>query len=557
MYQKNRNDRRCFTPHRDALVLVVMSILLMSFRPTVVARSVPATEEAPTAPQPPVASMRILQEVAESLGWPATPVLCDGQPGHALRVSASGAAGDATWAMVSLMERADEPTLLDLLESQGMTRGLFHGREAIIVRRGDRLPNGYAPSLRGLIAWRCGPYVLAAEDATGSGREQQVAETLYAAAEQCSLCGIAGSVVVLAEADDAPGKRPLAHFRALAQAADDYYKLNGYGRVTFDFAFMDADGPEADHDWYNLGPSFSAYEDAYELACAALRRAFASTDLPEVVYLERAIVVYAQPADTQTAARLWAQAIALRPDHAIEVAGPAHTTQVVVTNLVLIPEEQKLGIWVHELGHTLHADAEVPGGFERIQDRYSDAEAGEDEEQNGFWDLMGHGEWWGITLGTAPTHMSSYTKVAAGWLRYAPAALGQDYVLTALENQAIGAEVLRLPDPASADPRCYYIIEARDGDVRFGAPGSGVVIYHVSYDAEDGHPLVEALSSQDGEATGSRNGRIYQRATLHGTADPKGTSEYVNAAGGFKVTLLAESFSPYRATVRIERFTAK
>jgi hypothetical protein len=31
----------------------------------------------------------------------------------------------------------------------------------------------------------------------------------------------------------------------------------------------------------------------------------------------------------------------------------------------------------------------------------------------------------------------------------------------------------------------------------------------------------------------------------------------VNAAAGFKITLIAESFRPYKATIRIERFTAK
>jgi len=167
---------------------------------------------------------------------------------------------------------------------------------------------------------------------------------------------------------------------------------------------------------------------------------------------------------------------------------------------------------------------------------------------------MASGSHWGNPDSTSPTHMSSYTKVAATWLRYTPASFDQDYVLTALENQRVGDAVLTVDDPLSSDPLCLYIIEARDSAVHFGAPECGVMIYHVTFNRAAGHPVVEIVSA--GGDSGNTVGRRppAQHPTLRGAGDPGGVTEYVNAPDGFRVRLLSESFSPYKATIRIERY---
>ncbi len=78
------------------------------------------------------------------------------------------------------------------------------------------------------------------------------------------------------------------------------------------------------------------------------------------------------------------------------------------------------------------------------------------------------------------------------------------------------------------------------------------MIYHVTCDHDTGQPMVEAQSCQNDSTAGFAENAIYERSTLHGAAEPDGASEYV-VPGGLVVRLLAESFSPYRATVRIER----
>ena len=94
--------------------------------------------------------------------------------------------------------------------------------------------------------------------------------------------------------------------------------------------------------------------------------------------------------------------------------------------------------------------------------------------------------------------MSSYTKEAAGWLRYRQAELGQEYTLTALESQNAGDEVLILDEPGERGMETaptgsgdgtrsdYYILEARDRTQPYGAPETGVVIYHVTRDGSSG-----------------------------------------------------------------------
>ena len=164
---------------------------------------------------------------------------------------------------------------------------------------------------------------------------------------------------------------------------------------------------------------------------------------------------------------------------------------------------------------------------------------------------MGSGSRWGPLLGASPTHMSSYTKVEAGWLRYCEAMCGREYLLTALENQRASGCVLRFDDPLTDDPRYYYILEARDHDAYYGAPHSGVMVYHITHDSTARHAVVNTVRTEperrvvDGlEST--------ELPTLHGIGHPHGVTEYVNRMAGIRVRLLVESNSPYQASLRLD-----
>ena len=516
---------------------------------------------------PQSAVKQILVGAARNLGWPATISLPSDLAGGSWQITMDGKAQQPVLrAAIRVTPGHDQPTLLDQLESQGFSRGVYHGWEAIITSSGDRICAeeelmGDADSdgvtscqeAHGIIAWRCGPYSFLAEDLTGGERETEIAEALYTAAKDQDVCGLGSTVVILTETDDTPGTESLVRFRAIAEAVNRYYRFNGYGRADFDFTFKDADGYRGQHDGYAVGPSLAEYAgNTYGYAVDAVRAAFAGADLPPVVYLERAIIVYAGKGSQSDPTRpLTSHTLKLPADHTIEVSAAGHGVRLYVPNLILVSETDSLGDWVHELGHTLRAqgegDAEVYG---RLVDRYSMPNASVQGGEVGDWDLMGRGNYRGNPYGTSPTQMSSYTKVAAGWLRYRSASLDHTYTLTAVENQTMGDAVLRLDDPLSDDPHCYYIIEARDAEAPFGAPESGVMIYHVTYEA--GYPVVEALDCQ-ARITMSFSGEVtFERSTLHGAAKMHGAKEYA-IPGGRVVKLVAESFAPYRATVRVER----
>jgi hypothetical protein len=76
------------------------------------------------------------------------------------------------------------------------------------------------------------------------------------------------------------------------------------------------------------------------------------------------------------------------------------------------------------------------------------------------------------------------------------------------------------------------------------------VICHVV--GEGGQTRVESLQCQAEVTTGYASGALHQRSTLHDLAKQYGARVYVGPSGSFTVTLWAEPFAPYRATVRIE-----
>ncbi len=546
---------------KAGVILALLSILSLVALPPVGDQR-PVTAESPS-PSP-------LSATARALGWSPEVTPAADLPGQVQQVVAGDDAQPAgRRAVMATLPDPGAEDLLGWLEWRGGHRGLFHGWEAVIAGpdeaahskavpgvEGTMVPareDGASSRARGFIGWHCGPYGFLAEDATGAGQEARIAEALYEAAQQHGLCALGSALVVLAETEDVRGQASLTDVQGLARAASRYYAFNSYGRVQVDVTFL-TDTHAGAAPWVTVPGAATDYTgDGYEFGVAALRAALADAALAPVTYLERVLVVCAVGEESPSGAwpfcssTLW-----LSRHHALEIQGRNGMAQVYVPNVILIAEHAGLGTWVHELGHTLRARYQTEHGFCRIEDRYNDDASARINGQTGFWDVMGHGNHWGAPEGSAPTHMSSFSKEAAGWLGYVPAALYHDYELTSVEHQRTGDAVLILNDPFAADPTGFYILEARDADAPFGAPESGVVIYHVDTRSANGRVAVAPLSAQRGDTAGERWGQRYQRPTLHGADDPEGAREYI-ITGGLRVRLLAESFVPYRARVRIER----
>jgi hypothetical protein len=545
-----------------AFLALLPLLLLSGFRPLPGVRSEPQAQALPPLRGGAALAQVILRQATTALGWTATLAPRPDLPGQTWQI-ANPAEGPALLSLlVSVAAQTDEQTMLEQLVARGLTSGLFHGREAIILHPGDALPPSgsgtrLAPggrSQRGLIAWRCGPYALAAVDESGTGLETRLAETLYQAAERRALCGLPASLVILARTADMPAGNMLDP-QVMARMAQHYYDANAYGRVNLELTFLDAEPSTPSPDWFLVGPSHATFKDRpFEFAVAALRQALAHRRIAPAAYVERAIIMCPAEAKAQISGGPGPMVIREPNGGRSLIQLPANGALVELNEVVLLADDHGLGAWVHELGHTLYSRHLSPSGHHRITDRYNAAAYGPglDYGELRGWDVMAAGDYSGRLDSPPPIHMSSYTKVAANWLRQVSATLGVDVTLMALEHQGIGDTVLIMDYPLTDDPRSYFIVEARDRDTAYGPPQSGVVLYLVTYSDQKGHAVVNQVHAADSAYAVWNLIDRSVRPTLYGVGQPDGVTQ-IDLVGGYRVTLVSEQFQPYRATVRIER----
>ncbi|HYY12480.1 MAG TPA: M6 family metalloprotease domain-containing protein [Kineosporiaceae bacterium] len=148
-----------------------------------------------------------------------------------------------------------------------------------------------------------------------------------------------------------------------------------------------------------------------------------------------------------------------------------------------IPEDAKLGVSAHELGHLLF-------GFPDLYDiDYS-------SEGIGDWCLMAGGSWNGG--GDTPAHPSAWCKAQQGWVDVVPVTADADLELADVKQ---GRSVHRLWTDGAAGQE-YFLLENRQ-QTGFDAqlPGGGLLVWHVDESKEsnedENHYLV-ALVQADG-----------------------------------------------------------
>lgn len=555
---------------------------------------------------------RVLREVAKTLGWPETvthkplyqmdpdddTMFMLWPPESAARyflkrkflITNGGSYQENTIRYARILALGEEGGrfYIDKMVENGFRHASYQGREAVILRSGDEICNpggllGYLrESLRkffaeifgeeaisdecptataGYIAWTCGSHTFVARDDTGQGAEDDIAAALYMAAQRQGLCDLGDTLVILAGTDDTPGARPLSHFQKMAQDVNSYYGKNSYGRVVLSYTFMDADGDTGSQDWYNVGPRLSDFQNKEtNFAIAAVKKAFEAGAPREEINVARVIVVYAGPSKQATynaATPAPLSTLCSWPPngmwHEIEVGPPDAKAKVYAGSLIVVAEEDGLGLWAHEVGHSLHSKYILWGKWNLISDRYNYQQPWGQYGNIDNWGLMGAGNWWGDPAASNPVHMSSFTKVAAEYLNYVDAELGKEYTLTALENQSYGGTVLRVDDPTSAHPEAYLILEARQAGGWYGAPESGVVLYQVRWDGAHAHHVVNAITPQTGATVGSGpGGSQYFRPTFHAGSQiyrwPAAKLEFVlhseSTEGGYTAVVSTNVYTP-------------
>ncbi|MCK4319323.1 hypothetical protein KAW38_02005 [Candidatus Micrarchaeota archaeon] len=540
------------------------------------------------------AAQEVLEKTAQSLGWPTTMAPKTETTGIGYQISPYGAVQDPDIFAAIAVAQNDEQVfnILNILQDNGFRRTTYQGRDAVIMHPGDQICNpkqgtqlwwilewvrGAATVIAQALGtesfnaeeicfdsyetygWRCGKYLFIVQDQTDAGNGASIANSLYLRAEEANLCGIEDSVVILVESSDRSGVKTLSHFQDIAQEVNAYYSYNGYGEIGFTYTFFDADGAMGSDDWYTLSQPANSYKWSSFIG-AAIKKAFTNKDLPEHVYLERIVVVHpgkgsqmgGGPKDTFFSACMW-----MNPSEVYEVQGLNNKIKIHAKNVVMVSEYDEVGTWAHEFGHTLYGkniQQNGPGQVYRIVDRYNyDSNPSRKYGSIWSWGLMGTGNWWGNPSQTSPVHMSGFTKEAANWLRYKTITeFDKTYTEISLENKNMGDTILRIDDPQKADARFFYIMEARDSSVAFGAPESGVVLYKVGYDTTYNHYVVNNIWPQKGKTIGKVSEGEYVIPTLNSVSG--NGSEYINVPAKFKITLQSESTSPYEAEIVVEEY---
>ncbi|WP_053746253.1 M6 family metalloprotease domain-containing protein [Streptomyces sp. NRRL WC-3618] len=210
-----------------------------------------------------------------------------------------------------------------------------------------------------------------------------------------------------------------------------------------------------------------------------------------------------------------------------------------------IPEDAKIGVCAHELGHLLF-------GFPDLYD------VDWSSEGVGNWCLMGGGSWGGG--GDIPTHPSAWCKIQQGWAK--PVNVTSNGTLS-IPDVKSGFEVFRLWTEGLPGNE-YFLVENRQqtGYDR-SLPAAGALFWHVDESQPDNTNenhykvgLVQADNRRDLEWATNRgdDGDPYPGSTGNSSFSPSSkpsSASYAGAATGVSVTDISAPAPTMTATVSV------
>src|SRR3979409_1303146 len=226
--------------------------------------------------------------------------------------------------------------------------------------------------------------------------------------------------------------------------------------------------------------------------------------------------------------------------------GARAVDQTKIFGYLTVPEDCKIGVCAHELGHLLF-------GFPDLYDTDSTSEG------IGNWCLMAAGSWGGG--GDTPVHPSAWCKANQGWVSIdnlktdaavnVPDVKTSNTVLRLWKNGAPGDE--------------YFLLENRQQTgFDISLPGNGLLIWHIddsqSTNTDEKHykvALMQADGKRDMEHNANRGdaGDPYpgtaNNRTFDATSDPNSRS-YTNAVTSVAVTGIGVSGATITAQIQVK-----
>lgn len=306
--------------------------------------------------------------------------------------------------------------------------------------------------------------------------------------EKASVTGTRKAIVLLVDFSDKVATRPQSQINNLlftdgTNSMKDFYKEASYNQlaVTGEVKGSAATGwfraPRPKSYYTNGNYGFGSYpqnaqkltEDIIDLANPFVN--FSQYDNDGDGFVEALVIVCAGTGGEQTGntSDIWSHKWGITPK---TVDG------VKIDRYFMAPEDGKVGVMAHELGHLLC-------GFPDLYDTdYS-------SRGTGSWDLMAAGSWGGG--GDKPAHPTAWCKYKAGWVN--PTVIFNQEVDVTIRPYKDFKDVFKLPIGA-VDSKEYFLLSNRrklgfDGSI----PGEGLLIEHIDENktgnTDENHYLVD------------------------------------------------------------------
>jgi immune inhibitor A len=181
-------------------------------------------------------------------------------------------------------------------------------------------------------------------------------------------------------------------------------------------------------------------------------------------HVDAFVVVHAGPdgAETGRGSDIWS--------HKWVIEGEEYDADgTFIYGYLTIPEDARLGVCAHELGHLLF-------GWPDLYDI--------DNSSNGIgdWCLMASGSWSGTPPGDTPAHPSAWCKADQGWVDVVKQAKDE---VTTIPDVKDARTVWRLWTGGQESPEYFLVENRRRAGFDEFLPGEGLLVWHIDDSTED------------------------------------------------------------------------
>ncbi|SMO58474.1 M6 family metalloprotease domain-containing protein [Fodinibius sediminis] len=170
---------------------------------------------------------------------------------------------------------------------------------------------------------------------------------------------------------------------------------------------------------------------------------------------------------------------------------PKMVDGVKVQNYFMAPEDGRVGVMAHELGHLLMKWPDL------YDTDYSSA-------GTGSWDLMAGGSW--NNGGRSPAHPTAWCKAQAGWIT--PTTISNAQQNVTLKPYTNNPQVYKLPVGNTGSKEYFLVSNRQQSGFDSHLPGEGMIIEHVdenqSNNTDENHYLVD-IEQCDGQRDLNKN----------------------------------------------------